>query len=105
VRRGGNDHQGQGLSGEWRAVLAGGVGLARPLSRRALTRTRRRRRAAVPATRGPVVAHRYAPFGTADAHSARVRLDRPGLERWSEATCHGARGLTAVEDFCIFHIS
>src|SRR5690348_12159024 len=58
----------------------GGVGKAAPLSA-SPAGAASRRRAAVPATAKPVVARRYAPSGTAVAHSARVRLARPTAPR------------------------
>jgi len=59
----------------------GGVGKAAPLSGGSPAGAASRRRAAVPATAKPVVARRYAPSGTAVAHSARVRLARPTAPR------------------------
>jgi hypothetical protein len=57
----------------------------------------------------PGQAERTAHSAAGGAAGSRVperdRQERPGLERRSEATCHRARGLTAVEDLCTFHIS
>jgi hypothetical protein len=71
------------VASAWRALSRAG----------ALPRPRRRRRSAVPAPAGPVVARRYAPSGTAVAHSARVRLARPtapGIVLPVEITVKGA---------------
>ena len=62
VRECERDHQGQGLSGEWAgAVRAGGVDEAAPSGRKP-SGAAGRRRAAVPASRRPVVARSHAGF-------------------------------------------
>ena len=62
-------------------VRARGVGLARPLSRGGAAEDAPPTPGRCPRIRRPVVARRYAPSGTAVAHSARVRLARPTAPR------------------------
>jgi len=67
------DHLGQGLSGEWAgSVRTLGVGWASPSRAGGAAGRGGRRRAAVPASRRPMVARRYAVSGTASSRSVRV---------------------------------
>jgi hypothetical protein len=87
-----NDHQGQGLSGEWRGRVHAGASACRVLSRAgALPRTRRRAPGGCPASRRPVVARRYASLRHRNSRSVRVtRPTVPTIVSPRNATVRGA---------------